>query len=477
MRKRFEQQYSLGLLKIEDTEVDLKSRDSFSKLILALKMMYVDSDYNNKLMRILEDKIIGNKQKTGRIGLNLWQIFVLAQTRLALNISYDRLHDLVNNHRTLRQILGIENILGHERITIEYQNIADNVKLLNDNTLKQINEVIIQMGHDVFKKKEEEALRLKTDSFVVLSNIHFPTDYNLLWDSARSSITNMKKAVKKHNIKGWRKINNWHKELKSLMREITLSSKKSKENQKIIVLKYLKKANLLSEKLHFTIKNLPLEDNKDLLIIYNLEYYMSMLDKHIDLLKRRIVKGEKIPHNEKIFSIFEPYTEWNTKGKRNPSVEFGKNTQVTTDQYHLIIDHQIMENITDSEIVIDLSDRLLCKYNIKSWSFDKGYFSKENKELLSLFVENLIMPKKGKLNKKEYQEEHKKEFKQLRNKHSAVESNINELGYRGLDRCPDRSYSHFKNYIALGICAYNLHKIGAELLRQERLKQKFKKAA
>ena len=51
--------------------------------------------------------ILKNKHKTGRPGMSLWQIFVLSQVRLCLNISYDRLHDLANNHALLRQILGI----------------------------------------------------------------------------------------------------------------------------------------------------------------------------------------------------------------------------------------------------------------------------------------------------------------------------------------------------------------------------------
>jgi hypothetical protein len=76
----------------------------------------------------------------------------------------------------------------------------------------------------------------------------------------------------------------------------------------------------------------------------------------------------------------------------------------------------------------------------------------------------------------EKEEEHTPQFKKLRNKHSAVESNINELEHRGLDRCPDKGYPHFKQYIGLGISAYNLHKIGARL-RQEKLKKKYKVAA
>ena len=479
MRKRFIQQYSLDALRIEETEVNLKSRDAFPKLILTLLKIFKDETYNVQILKVLDNKLIGNKKATGRKGMDLWQIFVLAQVRLALDISYDRLHDLANNHKSLRQLLGIERTWDQQRIILEYQNIIDNVKLLDDESLKEINTIIVQMGHDVFKKKEEDALHLKTDSFVVQSNVHFPTDYNLLWDSARKSIETIEKLVEKYSIKAWRKSKNWKKELKRLSRIVGQASRKSQENKQKVVADYLQKAKLLSKKIQKSLPDFPLNDMKDFTILSYLEYYHEMLNKHIDLLERRIINGETIPHSEKIFSIFEPYTEWKTKGKRNPAVELGKNLQVTTDQYHLIIDFEIMEKTTDNNIVISLSDRMLCKYKIKSWSFDKGYFSKENKELLGLFVDDLIMPKKGKLNKKEYEEEHKKDFKILRNKHSAIESNINELEHRGLDRCPDRGYIHYKNYIALGVCAYNLHRIGAELLRQAKAKakQKLQKAS
>ncbi len=65
-------------------------------------------------------------------------------------------------------------------------------------------------------------------------------------------------------------------------------------------------------------------------------------------------------------------------------------------------------------------------------------------------------------------EENSHSFKRLKNKHSAIESNINELENRGLDRCPDRGIDHFKRYIGLGVCAYNLKKIGRQILKQQR---------
>lgn len=201
-----------------------------------------------------------------------------------------------------------------------------------------------------------------------------------------------------------------------------------------------------------------------------------MLVKHIDLVERRIIKGESIAHDEKLFSIFETYTEWITKGKQNPGVELGKNFQITTDQFHLIVDFKIREHEVDKTTVISLADRVLNQFKVASWSFDKGFYSKANKELLELYISQLVMPKKSKLNLAEKAQESNPKFKKIRNKHSAVELNINELEHRGLDRCPDKGYAHFKRYVGLGVCAYNLHRIGAELMRQAR-KERLKQAA
>jgi len=232
--------------------------------------------------------------------------------------------------------------------------------------------------------------------------------------------------------------------------------------------KYLEKARLLSRKLTKEMPGFPLNDEGDLKLIIVLEHFAALMEKHIDLVERRIIKGEQIPHEEKLFSVFETYTEWIKKGKIRPSVELGKKFAITTDQFDLIVDYRVMHNEQDRDIVIKVADRLLNLYDIASWSFDKGYWGKENKQLLQLEVPKVIMPKLGKRNKQEEEEETSKPFKRLKNKHSAIESNINELEHRGLDRCPDRGYPHFKNYLSLGVCAYNLKKIGAKLLEQER---------
>jgi transposase, IS5 family len=474
MRNRFEQQHSIGQRLIKDTPINPKRKDKLEELIAALKAIYCHPEYNQRLFEVLERHLLRNKKQTGRKGMDLWCIFVLSQVRLCLNVSYDWIYNLANNHLSIRWLMGVETEYGFNRTEFSYQNIYDNVTLLSDEMVKEINSIVLEFGHaEVFKKKETEALRLKTDSFVVESNVHFPTDYNLLWDSARKCIETVCVFLDKYNnLQGWRKIKSWKSELKGLMRELgkaTASGGKGKEQREAkAALCYINKATALYAKLEKELPLLPIADDQDLALIVSLEYFMQLLSKHIDLVTRRIIKGETIPHEEKIFSIFETYTEWIKKGKSRPSVELGKKLAITTDQFDLIVDYQVMEHEQDRDIVIALADRLLAKYKIESWSFDKGYWGKENKQLLQLEVPKVIMPKLGKRNKLEEAEETSRPYRRLKNKHSAIESNINELEHRGLDRCPDRSYPHFKNYISLGICAYNLKKMGAKLLEEER---------
>lgn len=321
---------------------------------------------------------------------------------------------------------------------------------------------------------------VKTDSFVVESNVHFPTDYNLLWDSLRKALDVIEWFKKKHpELEGWRKSYDWFKQLKNLSRAMGVVSRSGgKDKQKRVkaaTKKYLTKALAFRDKLQQSKDDFPIDTVTGTLKLLELERFMDLIDKHIDLIDRRLLQGEKIPHTEKLFSIFEQYTEWITKGKLHPNVELGKKVSITTDQYGLIIDGYIVENESDSQIVIPTSERVLSKYQVASWSFDKGFWHKDNKVHLKKKIPQVVMPKKGKPTKAEHQEQQVPEFKKLTNKHSAIESNINELEHCGLDRCPDRGFHGFKRYVTIAIVAYNLKRIGREMRRQEQQVLKKKK--
>ncbi|MDZ7691433.1 MAG: transposase [Balneolaceae bacterium] len=156
------------------------------------------------------------------------------------------------------------------------------------------------------------------------------------------------------------------------------------------------------------------------------------------------------------------------KGKRRPSVEFGKNLAVTSDSCHLIVDWELAEGRPDSELIEEVAERLDQKYHLQSLSVDKGFSSRSVKANLEAFIPEVIMPKKGRRTKAERAAETAPAFRRLKNAHNAVESNINELEHRGLDRCPNRTRAGFDRYVGLAITAYNLHKIGRELRDRRR---------
>jgi hypothetical protein len=153
-------------------------------------------------------------------------------------------------------------------------------------------------------------------------------------------------------------------------------------------------------------------------------------------------------------------------------VELGHNVLAASDPWGFIIEHQVIESQAEVLLTIPLSDRLLNRFGddaIESISFDKGFCKRENKELLSLYIPEVIMPKKGKKNQAEQTEESGRAFKKLRHKHSAVESDINRLEHHGLDRCLDKGLHAFKRYCARGMAAAYLHRQGNVL--QERRKR------
>ncbi len=101
-------------------------------------------------------------------------------------------------------------------------------------------------------------------------------------------------------------------------------------------------------------------------------------------------------------------------------------------------------------------------------SFDKGFTRTADRELLSLYVPTVVMPKRGKKNATETERENEKRFVALRHQHSAVESEINSLEHHGLNRCLDVGWKGYLRYVGWGVMSYNLYVIGRELLARER---------
>jgi transposase, IS5 family len=226
-----------------------------------------------------------------------------------------------------------------------------------------------------------------------------------------------------------------------------------------LVERILSKAEIFNERIN------------DVNINKNIEYGKLFIDQ----VNRRIFKDEKIPSQEKVYSIFEPYTEWICKGKAGVRQELGLKICIVEDQCGFILNHRVMKNEQDKDVAFEMVNKSKQLFPcLRSVSFDKGFHSKsdnEGKNNLINIEEQLhiraYLPKKGKRNKIEQKRESSKEFIKARKQHPAVESAINALETHGLDRCPDKGEIHYKRYVAMAITSSNLHKLGSILIGKE----------
>ena len=149
MRQRFEQQMNLRTVAIADIKFPLKSRDELPPVLKALQYIFITPQLNEKVFSLLEKKIVAGKKKTGRRGMDLWHILVLAVVRHTLSTNWDRLEYLANYDLLLRQTLGVHAtaFIEDDKIEFGYQTILDNVSLLDETLLDQINQLIVEAGH------------------------------------------------------------------------------------------------------------------------------------------------------------------------------------------------------------------------------------------------------------------------------------------------------------------------------------------
>ncbi len=142
MRKIIESQMKFWEVAIESIEFDLKSRDQITKLLIGIQSIYCDKKTRIEAFAILNELIPKNVDcNNGRKGMDLWKIFVLGMLKLNADIDFDNLHELANNHKNLRLMLGHSILDWHHLYAL--QTIRDNISLFTPEILDKLNQVFI----------------------------------------------------------------------------------------------------------------------------------------------------------------------------------------------------------------------------------------------------------------------------------------------------------------------------------------------
>lgn len=468
MRKVESTQCELGGSFIRDIVINPKSRDDIPALLLGLQHLYLDVEKRKKIFQLLDAQVNPKaRNDTGRPGMDLWRILVLAVLKQGLQCDYDRITHIANYDGLVRQMMG-HGMLEH---TYEYQTVVDNIRLLTPELLAEIGRLVTESGHEVARKKPGEPLRGRADSFCVLTDVHYPTDANLLWDAMRCTVRTAARLARSLDLRGWRQHQHITRRIRQRFNRVRTS--KQMKNAPQQVSEYLSECQQHLKRAEHTLKQAaeqllsPVQQARAI----ELEGYIEHAQRQMDQLARRVINGEKIPHEEKVFSIFQTHTRWIAKGKAGVSQELGVPVCVVEDQYRFILHHRIMWDGGDVDHAVPLIAEARQRFpDLRLCSFDRGFHSPANQQVLSEQLDSCVLPKKGYRSAAVAARESQPWFQAARQQHPGVESAINHLEHCGLDRVRDHGRRGFARAVALSVLAANLKRLGRLVRDQQRRK-------
>jgi IS5 family transposase len=474
MRKAFDRQQRMDCQPISNVALNLGCRDEMIPILAALKHIYTLPELREEILQaIAADVNPDASRKRGRKGMDYWSILVLASVRLGCNFDYDRLQDLAEQHRALRQMMGIGD--WDEETSFNWRTIRNNITLLRPETLERINHAIVAAGH-ILQPTAAETVR--ADSFVAETNIHYPTESSLIRDGLRKVLHLCVAIATLVGGRGWRQHQHLYKKAKSLARQIDrVAARKGNGYQQRLQRLYGELLHLAeavlgrAEQLRENLKKKEKASGEVLALETQLQAFIERTRHVCGTASRRVLQRENVPNNEKLFSIFEMHTQLYKRGKAAQPVQFGRQVLVYEDGAGFITHAYLMPRDADDHDVVvkqtrDLQERLGGR--IRRASFDRGFHSPENQRQLAEIIEHPCVPMPGANQAREQEAEATVEFHQARQRHPGIESAINALqAGNGLTRCRDRSERGFSRYVQLAVVGRNLHVLGKILLARE----------
>lgn len=481
MRKALDRQQRLDRPSVSKVLLNLNCRNETIPILRALQHIYSTPSVRDSILRSIARDVNGKSSaKHGRPGLSYWEILVLAGARLGCNYDYDQLQDLAENHRALRQIMGIGDWESEEETKskkrFEWRRIEDNLTLLSPETIRQINQAIVEEGH---RLAPEAAETVRGDSFVVETNIHYPTDSSLIADGLRKVLGIAVTLAGLYGLIGWRQHKHLYRKARRLVRKIDrIARRKGNGYQERMKGPYRElldvAAKLLAraDTLRGTVRKYgTFTSAESLALDKDLETFVERTRQVCELARRRVFEGEEIPNNEKLFSIFETHTQLYKRGKAGEPMQFGRLTLVYEDGAGFISHYYVLPRDKGDRDVVVAQTRVVQKRHkgkIRRASFDRGFHSPQIQKALVGIVEYPCVPMPGSKQAAEQEKTATIEFRNARQSHPGIESAIGALqSGNGLKRCRDRSEKGFERYIGLGVLGRNLHVLGKLLIARE----------
>lgn len=477
MRRPFDPQLRFECPGVSDVRLNTECRDEIIPILRALQHIYGRPELRDELLEAVAQDVNGaTRADQGRPGLDYWPILVLGAVRLGCDLNYDRLQNLAEDHRSLRRIMGIDG--WGEEPSFDWRCLRDTIALLSPDTIERLNHLIVGEGHRLVP---EAAEAVRGDSFVVATNVHYPTDSSLIGDGLRTIIATARRLADLLGHRGWRQHKHLLRTLKRQLRTINrIAASKGRDSRERLRDAYRALLEAADRILARAVELLdpawlPIGGGSSGRAIERLRAklhdFVDMTIHACDQARRRVLDGQSVPHDEKLFSLFEPQTQLIMRGKVPQPIEFGHRVLVIEDGAGFVCHYTVLPHgAEDSGVVVEqmrqVQDRLGGR--IRSASFDRGFHSPENQRQLADLVEQPCMAAKGRVQAERQEREATVEFRRARRRHAGVESAIGALqSGNGLVRCRDRTFGGYCRYVGLGMLGHNLHVLGRLLIARE----------
>jgi len=397
------------------------------------------------------------------------------------NWDYRELRDRINDGYTLRGFTQFDclPVPKHDAFNRAFNR-------LTPATLQSINQAVVQAAVAL---GVEDGKKLRVDTTVVETNIHYPTDATLLWDSVRT-ITRLVGDLHEKLPYGVQGFTNRTRSARRRMQQIQRMTAPQRQQQQET--KYRELLRITQQVV--TNARQVIDQAQGIagievvagLVIEQLRQqiasYCSLADRVIDQTRLRVIEGEVVPAEQKVYSIFEDHTDLIKRGKAQKPVEFGHKVFLAESAQGLITDYRVLDgNPVDSDHVQASLERhqQIFQHPPEWYAADRGFYSAGNVELCQKAeVEQVCIPQRGGKKTAEQEAlERSPAFKKGQRFRVGIEGRISVLFRgRGMKRCRAKGRERFEMLVGAAVLANNLMRI-AQLLEDQKPKQKQRRAA
>ena len=330
-------------------------------------------------------------------------------------------------------------------------------------TWQKINQTLAQYA---VAQEAISAESLRLDTTAVETNIHWPTDSSLLVDVFEVVKRDLDKAreLGVELLEGRRFHDNGVRQLGlRIIRKGGRRGASAKELKPLYkrlirqVEEILSVAGSVAACLRSPIDSSGVRDEE---LAARIAEFQALGAQVISQARRRVIHGESVPNDEKLFSVFEPHTELLTRGKAGKPIEFGHMIQIQQVKEKFITDYGVYEKKpVEPELLATalVSHRSLFGVNPSCLTADKGYFERETVNALEQQIETVSIAKKGKRTPAQTAREHDPIFRHAQRFRAGVEGTISYLKrVLGLSRCFTKGWTHYQSTIGASIFGHNL---------------------